>query len=164
MKKMVSLLGLCGLLFATNIKQDSLFINANIGKLKINDSSTIYGVKVGYYFYDTNRYKINNRISIDASKVDSNADFYITSLKLDWIKNTSTIFAPFVGINVGYLYFRRHRNDYSTNVWGGEIGILCEITNNISIELEGTYQKAFEKKDLWQDPLKTVKAGVEVSF
>lgn len=164
MKKMVSLLGLCGLLFATNIKQDSLFINANIGKLKINDSSTIYGVKVGYYFYDTNKYKINNRISIDANKVDSNADFYITSLKLDWIKNTSTIFAPFVGINLGYLYYDSNGNDYSTNAWGGQAGVLLQITKNFNLEIEGTYQKAFQKKKLWNTALKTLKAGIEFNF
>jgi hypothetical protein len=164
MKKLITLIGICGALFATDIKNNQFFINANIGDLRINDSSGIYGIKLGYYFYDPNSYKINNRISLNLNKVNSNADFYIDSLKLDWIKNTSTIFAPFVGINVGYLYFKSHGNDYSTNIWGGEVGILCEVTNNLSIEVEGTYQKAFDKQHLWQDPLKTVKAGIEVSF
>jgi hypothetical protein len=164
MKKIITTLGLCGLLFATTIKQDSFFVNINGGSLKINDTSTIYGVKVGYYFYDPNLYKINNRISIDANKVDSNADFYITSLKLDWIKNTSTIFAPFVGLNIGYLYFKSNGNDYSTNIWGGQIGVLCQIKKNVDIEIEGSYQKAFQKKNLWNTELKTIKAGVEFSF
>jgi hypothetical protein len=164
MKKIITILGLCGLLFATNIKQNSFFINANVGKLKINDSSNIYGVQLGYYFYDPNEYKINNRISIEVNKVNSNVDFYITSLKLDWIKNTSTFFAPFVGLNVGYLYFNSNANDYSTHTWGGEIGILCQLTKHINLEIESGYQKAFQKKKIWNTPLKTIKTGIEISF
>jgi hypothetical protein len=163
MKKIILFLGLCGVLFATTIKQNTYYINANIGNLKINDSTTIYGVKAGYYFYDPNIYKINNRISLDLNKIDSNADFYITSLKLDWIKNTSTFFAPFVGINIGYLYFESNGYDYSTNIWGGEAGILFEF-EKFNIELEGVYQKAFEKKQLWKDPLKTIKIGIEINL
>jgi hypothetical protein len=164
MKKLMILLSICGLLFATDIKHDKFFVNINGGKLKIHNTSNVIGTKIGYYFYDPNIYKINNRICIDVEKVDSNADFYISTLKLDWIKNTSRFFAPFVGINLGYLYYDSNGNDYSTNAWGGQAGVLLQITKNFNLEIEGTYQKAFQKKKLWNTALKTLKAGIEFNF
>lgn len=164
MKKLIGLIGICVALFATDVKNNQFFINANVGNLKINNSSGVYGIKLGYYFYNPNSYKVNNRISLDLDKVNSTADFYIDSLKLDWIKNTSSIFAPFIGLNMGYLYFKSNGNDYSTNVWGGQIGVLCQLTEHINLEIEGCYQKAFQKKNLWNEPLKTLKTGIEFSF
>ena len=151
-------------LFANTIKNNSWFVNINTGEIKIHNSDSVESIGVGYYFYDPNIYKINNRIYIDVEKVNSEAEFYVTSLKLDWIKNTSTPFAPFVGLNVGYLSFSENGNDYSTNVWGGELGLLFEINEQINLNFEFCYQKAFDKQNLWNTPLKTFKGGLEFDF
>ena len=164
MKKIGIALSLATALFAGNIKNDKWFLNANIGTLKIYDSSSLFGLKAGYYFYDPNIYQINNRISVDFNIVDSNADFYITSLKLDWIKNGSSRVSPFVGLNIGYLYFDQNNNDNSAGIWGGELGALFNVTQNVSFELEACYQKAYEKTNIWTKPLKTLKVGLEYSF
>jgi outer membrane receptor protein involved in Fe transport len=164
MKKIITTLGLCGLLFATDIKDNQFFIGVNAGNLTIHKSSFIWGVKAGYYFYDPNSYKINNRFYLDINKVSSSADFYITSLKIDWIKNNSTNFSPFLGLNIGYLYFEDKGYDYSSNAWGGQIGVLYKFTNNFSLEMEWCYQKPFKKKKVWNTPLKTLKGGIEISF
>ena len=164
MKKLIIFCVFISFLFANNIKDNKWFVNVNGGKLKIHSYSSVVGVKIGYYFYDPNIYKINNRIYVDVAKVDSNADFYITSLKLDWIKNNLGFIAPFVGVNVGYLYFKQNNNDYSAGVWGGEAGFLFNITEHFSLEIEACYQKAYEKTNIWNTPLKTLKAGLEVSF
>jgi len=164
MKKLIAFFILISSLFANNIKNNQWFFNINAGKLKIHSSNSIIGLKLGYYFYDPNAYQINNRVYLDVEKVDSNADFYITSLKLDWIKNTSTIFAPFIGLNIGYLYFDNNSNDYSTNIWGAQAGLLINITQHFALDIEGCYQKAYEKKNIWNTPLKTAKMGIEISF
>ena len=162
-KKIVTILTLSSLLLATNVKDDEFFLSINGGVLRIHDNSSTVGVGVGYYFYDPNSYKINNRISITVDKVDSDASFYVTSLKLDWIKNTPSL-SPFVGFNIGSLYFDDNGNSYSTGVWGGQAGLIYQITNSISLDVEGFYQKAYHKKDIWNTPLKQVKAGLEFSF
>ena len=151
-------------LFANDIKNDSWFVRGDVGVLKVHDSNSIEGISAGYYFYDPNEYKINNRIYVDFKKVNSGADFYVTSLKLDWIKNTSTSFAPFVGVNLGYLSFNDDGSDFSTGVWGGELGLLFEINEQINLNFEFCYQKAFDKQDLWNTPLKTFKGGLEFDF
>ena len=165
MKKFIlSAILLGSLAFANDIKNNNFFVRVDGGVLKVHDSNGMEGISAGYYFYDPNEYKINNRIYIDFKKVNSDADFYVTSLKLDWIKNTSTLFAPFVGINVGYLYFDDNGDDYSTGVWGGELGLLVELKENLNLNLEFCYQKAFDKQDIWNTPLKTFKAGLEIDF
>jgi len=165
MKKFTIALSLVSVLFAGNIKDNQWFVNANVGSLKIHDSGSVIGLKAGYYFYNPNIYQINNRISVDFEKVNSNADFYITSLKLDWLKNNdSSNFVPFVGINIGYLSFTTNSQDFSAGIWGAELGILYEINDNISAELEGCYQKAYEKTNIWNSALKTLKVGLEYSF
>ena len=151
-------------LFANAIKKDTFFVKLNSGMLKVHESDSIIGLAAGYYFYDPNIYKINNRIYIDFKKVNTDADFYITSLKLDWIKNTSSVIAPFLGVNIGYLYFNDNGVDYSTNIWGGELGVIIEITYNFNINIEVCYQKAIEKQDIWNTPLKTFKGGIEFDF
>ena len=164
LKKIIAVCLIGGVAFATDIKDDTFFIGTSIGSMKIHDSSSTYGVKVGYYFYDANSYGVNNRISVDFEDIDSSANFYITSAKLDWIKNTSTPFAPFVGINIGYLYFSQNGDTYSTGVWGGEIGILSQLNQNLTAEFEYVYQKAYTHKETWNTALKTAKVGLEYSF
>jgi len=164
MKKLITFLSLLTFLFANNVKDGKWFVNLNGGSLKIHSTDSVIGLKVGYYFYDPNIYKINNRILIDFKKVNSDADFYVTSLKLDWLKNTSTGFVPFLGVNIGYLYFKENSNDYSAGIWGGELGIMYEFSDNFAIEIEGCYQKAYEKTNIWNSPLKTLKGGVEFTF
>lgn len=151
-------------LFANTIKDNTFFVRADGGVLKVHDSDSMEGISAGYYFYEPNKYRINNRIYIDFKKVNSGADFYVTSLKLDWIKNTSSPFAPFVGINGGYLYFEDNGYDFSTGVWGGELGVIYELNYNININTEFCYQKAFNKQNIWNTPLKTFKVGMEFDF
>jgi len=165
MKKFAIALSLISALFAGNIKDNQWFVNGNIGSLKVHDSESVMGLKAGYYFYDPNIYQINNRISVDFEKVNSNADFYITSLKLDWLKNDdSTNLVPFAGVNLGYISFTEHERDFSAGMWGAQLGILYEINYNMSVELEGCYQKAYEKTNVWNSALKTLKVGLEYSF
>ena len=165
MKKiLISSLCVGSFLFANTIKDNSWFVNVNAGGIDIQSSNSVIGVAAGYYFYDPNIYKINNRIYVDVQKVNSDADFYITSLKLDWIKNTSTHFAPFAGLNVGYLYFKNNGYDYSTNIWGAQAGILYEVIPNLRLNASFCYQKAYEKQNIWNTPLKTVKLGLEIGF
>jgi len=164
LKKIIAVCLIGGVALATDIKDDTIFVGASVGSLKIHDSSSTYGVKAGYYFYNPNVYKINNRVYVDFEDVDSSADFYITSLKFDWIKNTSTPFAPFVGLNVGYLYFSQDGDNYSTGVWGGQLGVLCQLTSNITADLEASYQKAYTNTEIWSTALKTMKIGVEYNF
>jgi len=151
------------LLGATNIKNNQVAVNLNIGALKIHDTSTIFGAKIGYYFYDPNPYRINNRIALEIQRVDSDASFYITSLKLDWIQNNKTI-NPFIGINLGYISFEEDKKDYSTNTYGAEAGVQFNLSSAVCFEIEFTYQKAFEKKETWNTPLKQLTGGIEVSF
>jgi hypothetical protein len=163
LKKIITGFFTLSLLGASNIKDNQVSINVNIGGLKIHDTSKVFGAKIGYYFYDPNPYKINNRIALDIQKVDSDASFYITSLKLDWIKNNA-FFSPFMGINLGYLYFKQNNQDYSTNIYGAEAGIQLNISSAVCFEIELSYQKAFEKKEIWNTPLKQLTGGIEVSF
>ena len=152
------------IVFANTIKNNMFFVKADAGVLKVHDSDSMEGISAGYYFYEPNKYRVNNRIYIDFKKVNSDADFYVTSLKLDWIKNTFSPFAPFVGINLGYLSFDDKGDDFSTGIWGGELGIIYELNYNININAEFCYQKAFDKQNLWNTPLKTLKAGIEFDF
>jgi hypothetical protein len=163
MKKMILIITLISLLSATNIKDNQYTININAGAIKIHDSEAIFGIKLSYYFYDPNIYRINNRIALELERVNSDAAFYITSLKLDWIQNNNFI-NPFIGINLGYISFEEHKKDYSTNAYGAQAGLQFNLSDKISFELEFCYQKAFEKKEIWNTPLKKLKGGIEVSF
>ena len=163
-KLILSVVLIGSLAFANNIRNDAYFVSVDIGSLKVHDSDMVYGASFGYYFYDPNIYEINNRIVVDFKKVDSDADFDVFSLKLDWIKTTSTPFAPFLGVNLGYLYFEDNGVDYSTGVYGGELGLIYEVNYNINLNAEFVYQKAFDKQDVWNTGLKTFKIGLEYSF
>ena len=164
MKKLLSIgLLASSLLLANNIKNDQFSVSAKFGSLTIHDSDTVEGVGIGYYFYDPNIYQINNKISLEFENVNSDATFYITSVKLDWIKN-NRYFSPFVGINVAYLYFDDDGYDQSTNAWGGQAGLIYQINPNVSVNAEFCFQKAFDKKDIWNTPLKTYSLGVEYTF
>jgi hypothetical protein len=150
-------------LFAVTPKDNKFFVGFDAGKLKIRDSSTIYGGKIGYYFYDKNRFLINNRIYIDFKKVDSSADFYIYTANIDWIKNTGSI-NPYVGLNVGYLSFEQGDVDESSGVWGFNAGAIFYILDNFGIEILFKWQKSFNKKNIWDRALKTIEGNIEFSF
>ena len=164
MKKLLALSLLASsLLLANNIKNDQFSVSANVGMLQIHDSDSVEGVGIGYYFYDPNIYQINNKISLEFTNVNSDAEFYITSIKLDWIKN-NTYFSPFVGLNVAYISFTQDDIDHSTNAWGGQAGLIYQVNNNVSVNAQFCFQKAFEKKEIWNTPLKTYSLGVEYTF
>ena len=150
-------------LLAITPKNDKYFVGIDAGKIKIRDTSTIYGGKIGYYFYEENRFLINNRAYIDFKKVDSSADFYIYSANIDWIKNTNLI-NPYLGLNIGYMSFKEGDVDESSGVWGFNAGAIYNLNENIGIEFLFKWQKSFDKKDIWDRPLKTLEGSIEYSF
>jgi len=164
MKKLVLLLLICVSIFAFDIKDNRFFINLNGGALKIYQTKSFEGVKLGYYFYDPNIYHINNRIYIESKKINTTADFYISTINLDWLFNNKTIFTPYVGLNFGYLYFKDNGIDDSSGIWGAEGGIILNITNHIGLDFRFTWQKAYEKQRVWNRSLKSADAGLEISF
>ena len=164
MKKIFLTLLVLSSLFANEIKDNKLFVNLNIGKIKNHNSTNTAGIKAGYYFYTPNKYKVSNRISIGTNIVDSSGDFYIYSFMVDWLFNNSTSFVPFVGLNLGYLYFEENNIDTSSGIWGAQGGLLYNLTSSISLEIEATYQKTYENKNVWNKPLKKIDAGIEFSF
>jgi len=163
MKKILAALLFVSIAFSSNIKDDTYFLGFGGGKIKILSTESTASVNFGYYFYDPNIYKITNRIYLNFNYIDSDADFYITNLKLDWIKS-GDIFSPFLGVSVGYLYFDQNNNDYSTNIWGFQGGLMLSLGSVIDIELSASWQKAFEKKNIWNNNIKNVSAGININF
>jgi len=164
MKKLIYFSLIATSLMASPIPKDnSFFVSADAGQLKIRDYSTIAGVKFGYYFYDPNKFKINNRIYVDVKKVDSSASFYISSLNIDWIKNTSVI-NPYIGVNIGYLYFKQNGINNSSQIWGINAGGIVYISKYLGIELLYKWQKSIDKQEVWDRPLQTIEGSLEVSF
>jgi hypothetical protein len=133
------------------------------GTLDIYSSKSLANLKIGYYFYDPNSYNVNNRIYLDMNYIDSSADFYITNLKIDWIKNNE-LFSPFVGLSVGYIYYNENDNDYSTTAWGINGGLLINITSSINFELSASWQKAMQKKDVWNKNIRSLEGGIILNF
>ena len=164
MKKFIYFSVIVTSLIASPIPKDnSFFVSADVGQLKVRDYSLIAGIKFGYYFYDPNRFKINNRIYVDLKKVDSSASFYISSLNLDWIKNTSKI-NPYIGLNVGYLYFKQNGIDSSSQIWGINAGGIIYFSKTLGIELLYKWQKSIDKQEMWDRALQTIEGSLEVSF
>jgi len=161
-KTILSLCLLTTIAFSGNIK-DTFFMSIKGGKIKIFSSENTASLNIGYYFYDQNKYSINNRVYLNFNYIDSTADFYITNLKLDWIKNYST-FSPFVGLNIGYLYFNQNNNDYSAGIWGVQGGLIINLNDVFDIELSATWQKAFEQTDIWSKNIKSASAGLIINF
>jgi hypothetical protein len=145
------------------VKNDQYFIGVGAGKFKGNDSYTIFDMRIGYYFYDPNIYKINNRIYIEGYYIkDDNADKYlIGDIKLDWIKNNQ-IFSPFVGINTGISYYK-NINTQTFGTWGFEVGVIANLTNAFEIEAAFTYRKPYEKRDAFK-PQKIGTINLNISF
>jgi len=162
--KKLSFLLIGVLAFAGNIKDGKYFVNIDYGSLKVYDTKSFEGIKFGYYFYDENIYYINNRIYLEAKKINTSADFYTFTGNLDWLFNNKTNFTPYLGVNIGYLYFEDDNEDYSTNIWGIEGGLFINIKDNLGIDIRYTWQKAWEKQHIWNRALKEIEAGVEFSF
>jgi len=164
MKKLVTFLIICVSLFSSTIKNNKFFINLNGGVLKVYQTKSFEGIKFGYYFYDKNRYFVSNRIYVETKKINASADFYISTVNLDWLFNNKTFVTPYVGLNVGYLYFKDNGIDDSSGVWGLEGGLMLNITNNIGLDFRFTWQKAYEKQSVWNRSLKEFEGGLEISF
>jgi len=151
-------------IYANDIKSNNFFMSVNYGKLKIYSSTNYKSLKIGYYFYDPNIYLLNNRIYVDISKVNSNAKFYITSLKLDWISNKNSIIKPYLGVSTGYIYYKYNQIDSSTSTYGFQAGIMLDIIKHISLDMSGSWQKAYKKQNIWKKPIKSGEVGLEISF
>ncbi|WP_456479816.1 hypothetical protein [Nautilia sp.] len=163
MKKFAFIMGFISCIYAANIHSNSYYLNISGGSVNIYSSETTASAAVGYYYYDPNRYLINNRFSLEFNYIDSKADFYITNFKIDWIKNNEK-FSPFIGLNTGYLYFNQNNSDYSTGVWGAQGGIIVNISKKFEIQFSATWQKAFSKKNIWDKSIRTFKGGININF
>jgi len=163
MKKIILALIIAISAYANSIKDDTFFAGVSAGAIDIYSTDTTLDAKLGYYFYSPNRFHINNRIYADFNYVNSDADFYITSLKLDWIKNNSKV-SPFLGLSYGYMYFKQNGIDLSTSVWGVQGGILINMNEKFDVEISANWQNAIDKKDTWDRSIKSAAIGIIANF
>jgi hypothetical protein len=162
-KYLVFLLILISSLSAANINKNSFYINLSGGVTDIYTSKQTLSGAVGFYYHFPNIYNIDNRFSLEFNYIDSDADFYITNLKIDWLKKIDFI-SPFLGINAGYMYFNQNNQDYSSTVLGFQGGLIIPIIKNIDLELSATWQKAVDKQNVWDKSIRIYKGGINIKF
>lgn len=150
---------------ATSVKKDNVFLGIEGGSATIQDSTEFFGLKVGQYMYEDNKYKVNNRYYLSVARI-SNEDsvkFYTAKLSLDWIHTQSTI-KPFAGVSVGYLYYKSNSVDNSTASYGFQAGVMTDIHEKIELEFSAAYEKATDKKDAWDKSLRKIYTGFTYVF
>jgi len=167
MKKLLLIFSLLNILFANNIKNENFF-GIYGGDLTISDrdnTKTYVGIKIGGYFYDKNMYLISNRIYLSSAKVlTSSTSFYINNLNLDWIWNQIPYIKPFIGISGGYLYYSYSTNNYSSGIYGMQVGALLYLGNSVELEIGGKIDHTTQHQDVWRDNLKKIYGGINFSF
>lgn len=165
MKKILLGISLVSSVFASDIKIDNTFVSVESGITKIKNSENFVGVKLGTYIYSDNIYKINNRIYVSAGKVltDSAISFYTTKASLDWIGTTSSL-KPFVGVSLGYIYYKTGGVEYSVGTKGAQAGLIYHIGNSIEVETGASWERAMEKKTIWSNSIKKAYASFNYSF
>jgi hypothetical protein len=169
MKKLLFVCLFITSILAGNIKTDDTIIGIHTGSIKLSndtDSEKDIGVKLGYYFYDPNKYIISNRLYFEASRIlKDNSSLYSGELNLDWIFNQLNYIKPFIGANLGYLY-DNDNNDNSTSFYGFNAGILIYLGD--FIELEGgakiNHPLNNDTKDLYPDNFKKIYGSINFSF
>ena len=165
MKKILVGISIVSSLFASNIKMDDTFVSIEYGATKIKNTEKDVGVKIGSYIYSDNIYNINNRIYISENKVltDDDISFYKTKLSLDWIGTNSTL-KPFIGISLGYVYYKTQGIDYSTGTKGVQAGLIYYLGDSFELEGGASWNKAMQKNTVWSNPIKEVYGSLNYSF
>ena len=150
-------------IWASSVNKKNYFLSINGGITDVYTSKSCYSVGIGTYYKFENKYDIINRFTLGFNYIDSSADFYITNFKVDWIKNVGFL-SPYLGINIGYMYYNQNNNDFSSTVLGFQGGVIIPVTNNIEIELSAIWQKAVEKQNIWYKSIRTYKGGLNFKF
>ena len=160
MKKILFFISLVSLMFAAPIKNNSYFLGVSYDRMKINSFSNQYSITLGYYFYDPNIYRINNRIYLKESYT-AGKNIFSTSANLDWIVRNYSFLSPIVGVNAGYL--SNKKGNISTGFWGINLGLNGYINRYVDIDLIGVVKKGFNDKKL-KKAIKEVSLGVNFNF
>jgi len=169
MKKIVLAILFVSSIFAQNIKT-GWFAGIEGGRTttQTNDvTDTFFGIKLGTHFYDKNIYAISNRVYGSLDRVtQTNSDFYKAQFNVDWIFNSLDYIKPFIGANLGYIYFNDNTNDtsHSTGTYGFQTGLLFYIGDIVELEIGAKLDYAVNDNTFWQDTLKSGYASLNFSF
>ena len=154
-------------MFGMEIK-DSYFIGGGKGLVLVNKDNTkkndFIEFKVGRYFYDSNIYNISNRIYLGTSRVlADDISFYTANINLDWIKPIGFL-GPFLGLNIGYIYYSENDKDYSSANYGINFGVLFYIGGHFEFEVSAGIDTPTDKNEKLNSNIKKGYAGVNISF
>ena len=165
MKKILAILLFITLGLADTPKTNT-FIGADYGLIKINDnqsSDEFVRGKLGFYFYDENKYLISNRLYLSGANVfKDNVDFFITKLNLDWIWNQIPFIKPFIGVNGGYVYYDDTTTTSSFAV-GMKAGILLYLSNHLELEMGGEVTHP-DDQSKFPNNFEQLYGGINISF
>lgn len=136
--KKVALLGLLSV--AVMASESGLYVGAEVATTKENDktstgiiasnSSTAYGIDVGYYF-DANSRAYAFYQNIGKGDHVKSTDAY--GAGYDYLFGTSTL-KPFVGAIVGYSVYKNGSTKIDGLAYGGQVGVDYKVTSNISVD------------------------------
>lgn len=141
--KKVALLGLLSV--AVMASESGLYVGAEVSKTKENDktstgiiasnSSTAYGIDVGYYF-DANSRAYLFYQNIGKGDYAKSTDAY--GAGYDYLFGNGS-FKPFVGAIVGYSVYKNGTTKIDGLAYGAQVGVDYKVNNNISVDVGYRY-------------------------
>jgi len=148
----LAVLGIAGVLHAEEVSIGEKIIGLEVGASKIEADSIFLGDN-----YEGNDIEYGLRLGaqnkqwrtlIVLNYYDANDDDqeYIKGMAtFDYLLIQDSPLKPYLGVNVGYIDYTSQERDDSGFLYGGQVGVLYRVAENIQVDV--TYRYSFVESD-----------------